>query len=151
MIQRVQTLLWLEVAFLSISLLFVPVQTIILATGEAQVHMMPLKEAGASSTMGHIAAIILNFMAMIICFVCIFNYKKRELQIKLSWSLIVIFLVLIGMMAFCPFVNKSDAVQEVRTNVFGYLISGVAIISSFIAIRFVKKDINLLRSADRIR
>jgi glucan phosphoethanolaminetransferase (alkaline phosphatase superfamily) len=151
MIQRVQTLLWLEIAFLSISLLFVPVQTIILAAGEAQVHLMPLKEVGLSSTMGHMAAVILNFLAIVICFLCIFNFKKRELQIKLSWALIVIFLVLIGMIAFCPFVSKNDIVKETRTNVFGYFIPAVAIISSFIAIRFVKKDIELLKSADRIR
>jgi hypothetical protein len=151
MIQRVQTLLWLEVAFLSISLLFVPVQTIILAAGETQVHLMPLKDAGLSSTMGHMAAVILNFLAIVVCFLCIFNYKKRELQIKLSWALIVIFLVLIAMIAFCPFVIKSDAVKEIRTNVFGYFIPAVGIISSFIAVRFVKKDIALLKSADRIR
>jgi hypothetical protein len=56
------------------------------------------------------------------------------------------------MIAFCPFVAKADGLTvEASKHPFGYIICGVAVIAAFIAARLIKKDIELLKSADRIR
>lgn len=151
MIQRVQTLLWLEVAFLSISLLFVPVKIIQTYSGDVNLYLMPLNNASLSSSIGHYSTIILNFIAMIVCFLAIFNFKKRSLQVKLSYLLIVLFLCIGLMIAFCPLVSPNKIIEYTQESIFAYIVCAVAAISSFIAARFVKKDIELLRSADRIR
>ena len=41
--------------------------------------------------------------------------------------------------------------QEVKTTYFGYLCCGFAIVGAYFAIVFIKKDIDLIKSADRIR
>ena len=54
------------------------------------------------------------------------------------------------MIAFCPLVVKTDVI-EVKTTYFGYLCCGFAIVGAYFAIVFIKKDIDLIKSADRIR
>lgn len=150
MIQRIQTLFLLEIFFLGISLLFVPVQFILLKDGQIPVHLLPFSEGGFSSGSGHYAAIILNFTAIMIAGINIFLYKKRDLQVKLCYSLMAVFFILTAMLAFCPFIEMKDGAQ-IQRNVFAYMILAVCIISSALAARFIKKDIELLKSTDRIR
>jgi len=151
MIQRKQTLFLLEIAFLSISLLFIPVQFIISGTEQIPVNLLPLNSGPFVSTAGHFAAIGINALAFIIAIVTIFLFKKRELQVKLCYTLMGLYFILTGMLAFCPFVAETDAMSDIKKNVFGYALLGVMIISAALAARFIKKDIELLKSADRIR
>jgi hypothetical protein len=151
MIQRVQTLFLLEMAFLSISLLFVPVQHIISSSGEVSLSMMMLEHEQLRSTAGHMAAVGINFISMVLCFITIFLFRRRELQVKLCYVLALLNIVLLAMIIFCPFVVKTEAITEIRANPFGFIIPAINVISAFFAVRFIKKDINLLKSADRIR
>lgn len=151
MIQRVQTLFLLELAFLSVSLFFIPVQYINADSQEIAVSFLPLTEGGFTSTLGHSAAIAINFLCLLIAFITIFLYRKRELQVKLSYTLMFMYIVLIGMLALCPFVHDDSGKATVNTNAFGYIILSVSLVSAFLAARFVKKDIELLKSTDRIR
>ncbi|MEO6304348.1 MAG: DUF4293 family protein, partial [Bacteroidia bacterium] len=80
-----------------------------------------------------------------------FSFKKRELQVKLCYAQIVLWLVLIAMLLFCPFVTKTEAVLEISINYFVVAIGLFAIIAAYFAAHFTKKDIALLKSADRIR
>lgn len=149
MIQRKQTLFLIELIFLGLSLLFVPCQDIITATASTHVYLMPLIDF--QSTTGHLFAVILNFIGLVIATICIFLYKKRELQIKLCYALLAIWLVLPAMMLFCPFVVKTEAITEIKINYFVVAIAVFSIIAAILAARFIKKDIDLLKSADRIR
>lgn len=151
MIQRVQTLFLLELAFLSISLFFIPVQYINSDAQEIAVSFLPISAGGFTSTLGHSAAIAINFICLVIAFATIFLYRKRELQVKLSYTLMFLYLVLIGMLALCPFVNVDSSIATVSSNAFGYIILSVSLVSAFLAAKFVKKDIELLKSTDRIR
>ena len=89
-------------------------------------------------------------VSRILSFATVFLYNKRELQVKSCYVLILLWLILSGMIAFCPFVVKTEGLNYTM----GYLgaIAGIlGMICSYMAARFVKKDINLLKNADRIR
>lgn len=146
MIQRKQTLFLLQVTFLSICFLFVPVQ-FANEPNSLQASLMP----NANSTPGHMAAVGLNALGLVLAMVSIFLFKRRELQIKLCYVLMLIYFVLPLMIAFCPFISLSGVSQPFHANLFGYIISAVNILAAYLAARFVKKDIDLIKSADRIR
>lgn len=154
MIQRVQTLFLLQLVFLSVSLLFVPVQFIDGLDAKLDlavpISLLPSGPTLASSTGGHYTAIALNLLGIALALITIFIFKKRELQVKLGYVLMLVYVALAAMIAFCPFVSAENS-PTVRTNIFSYIICAVCILSAWLAIRFIKKDINLLKSADRIR
>jgi hypothetical protein len=149
MIQRKQSLFLIQIIFLGLSLLFVPCQNIFTKTVVTNVYLAPLTEY--QSTLGHLFAVRLNFLGLIVATITLFTFKKRELQIKLCYALIAIWLVLIGMMLLCPFVVKTEEMIEVKINYFVVAIGVFSVLAAFLAARFIKKDIELLKSADRIR
>jgi hypothetical protein len=149
MIQRKQSLFLIQIIFLGLSLLFVPCQNIFTKTVVTNVYLAPLTEY--QSTLGHLFAVGLNFLGLIVATITLFTFKKRELQIKLCYALIAIWLVLIGMMLLCPFVVKTEEMIEVKINYFVVAIGAFSVLAAFLAARFIKKDIELLKSADRIR
>jgi hypothetical protein len=149
MIQRKQSLFLIQIIFLGLSLLFVPCQNIFTKTVVTNVYLAPLTEY--QSTLGHLFAVALNFLGLIVATITLFTFKKRELQIKLCYALIAIWLVLIGMMLLCPFVVKTEEMIEVKINYFVVAIGVFSVLAAFLAARFIKKDIELLKSADRIR
>jgi hypothetical protein len=149
MIQRKQSLFLIQIIFLGLSLLFVPCQNIFTKTVVTNVYLAPLTEY--QSTLGHLFAVGLNFLGLIVATITLFTFKKRELQIKLCYALIAIWLVLIGMMLLCPFVVKTEEMIEVKINYFVVAIGVFSVLAAFLAARFIKKDIELLKSADRIR
>jgi hypothetical protein len=54
-------------------------------------------------------------------------------------------------MLLCPFVVKTEEMIEVKINYFVVAIGAFSVLAAFLAARFIKKDIELLKSADRIR
>ncbi len=151
MIQRRQTLFLLELVFLAVALLFIPSQHLRTGTIPANIYLVPINEPGIQSTAGHMAAVALNFAGIIISFVTIFLYKKRGLQMKLSYVLAILWLVITAMIGFCPFAEGADKSTGLETNYFALAIGIFGIVAGILAARFIKKDIELLKSADRIR
>ncbi len=149
MIQRKQSLFLIELIFLGLALLFIPCQSIITANGASPVFLQPLVDF--QSTAGHYAAIAINFLALVLSTVTIFSFKRRALQVRLCYVLIVLWVILTAMMLFCPFVVKTDAITAVNVNYFVAAIGFFAIVAAYFAAHFIKKDIDLLKSADRIR
>lgn len=150
MIQRKQTLFLLQIAFLSICLLFIPLQYIT-APHAAHVSLIPLNDGPASSTTGHFTALGLNAIGMLLAVITIFLFKNRSLQVKLCYALMAIYIILAFMLAFCPFIQINGTAQSASVNIFGYIVCAVNVLSAYLAQRFVKKDIQLIKSADRIR
>jgi hypothetical protein len=151
MIQRKQTLFLFASAFLGVALLFIPVGTVTTNKGVTDILLIPLNNPDLTSTTGHQAAITINFITLILSFVTVFLYSKRELQIKFCYVLMLLWLVLGLMCALCPFVVKTETVVAVIVGYWGPILSFLGIVCSVMAARFVKKDIELLKSADRIR
>ena len=88
--------------------------------------------------------------ALILSFATIFLFKKRELQIKLCYVICVACLALLGLTIFVPFIKLNEGIKITKGFITTALL-GVMFIDSFIATIFIKKDIELLKSADRIR
>ena len=149
MIQRKQSLFLIQILFLGLSLLFVPCQIIFTKAVATNLYLLPLTDF--QSTPGHLFAVALNFLGLALTVITIFTFKKRDLQVKLCYALMAIWLVLMVMMLFCPFVVKTDAIIEVRINYFVVAIGLFSMFAAYLAARFIKKDIDLLKSADRIR
>ncbi len=151
MIQRVQSLFLFQLVLLGLVLMFVPCAQILAGDTVTDVYLLPITAAGFSSTPGHWAAIFLNFSGMILAFVTVFIYRHRAMQRKLSFVLSFLWLVLTLMMAFCPFVEGADTPASVGVNYYAVIIGILGTMGALLAARFIKKDIELLKSADRIR
>jgi hypothetical protein len=149
MIQRKQTLFLLQMLLFSVAMFFVPHQQIYTKIKLTNVYLLP--SANFSSTKAHYLTIAINFVGIIITLLTIFLYKKRKLQVKLCYVLIFIWLVICSIIVLYPFVVITNQIIEIKTTYFGYLSTAFAIIAALLAIVFIKKDIELLKSADRIR
>jgi hypothetical protein len=150
MIQRKQTLFLILTVLSGAALLSVPSNTVNINTNIQNVSLLPLNMPGLHSTSGHLAAIVINFGGLILSFITIFLYKKRELQLKLCYALMVLWLVLASMISFCPFVITTEVIS-VQNNYMGSILGIIGMLASYMAAKFVRKDIELLKSADRIR
>ncbi len=147
MIQRKQTLFLFQLVFFGIALLFIPSAWVKSGEIETPIFLTPINSGGFSSSIGHQAAIVLNFVGLILAFVTIFLYKQRSMQVKLCNILMLLWIVLTSMILFCPFVELNTR----SINYFNAIIGAFAFLAAFLAKRFIKKDIELLKSADRIR
>ena len=140
----------MELVFLGIALLFVPNSVILLKESSVNVYLLPLKTPFASAPC-HYAAILVNFLGLALSLTTIFLYKRRTLQMKLCYVSLILWCLLISLMAFCPFVTMGNGIVEVQTNYSGVIIGLFAVVAALLAARFINKDRELLKSADRIR
>lgn len=150
MIQRKQTLFLIELIFLASALLFVPTNIILTPADAFNVYLLP-STGNFISTSWHLLAIGLNAACLALAVVSVFLFKKRLLQIKLCYVQLVLWLGLAGILGAMPLVVMNGDITEIQNNYVGFAISLCAVIAAFLAARFIKKDIDLLKSADRIR
>lgn len=152
MIQRRQTLFLILLTFLGIALMFIPSLKVSKPSEELfAVFLVPIEHISLSSSLGHTAAILINFVALILSCLTIFIYKKREVQAKLCYVLMILWLSLTLMIEFCPFVVLPDSSFMVESTHFGTLIGILGMFAAYLSLHYIKKDIELLKSADRIR
>ncbi len=150
MIQRKQTLYLLSILIISTILLVVPSASVDFNNQLVKVYLLPFDFEGISASAAQMAAMLINFISLILAFTCIFLYKKRNLQLTMSYSLMIIWLLLTLIMSFMPLVNEADGVVIQNTN-YGTLLGIFGMLGSYMAARLIKRDIELLKSADRIR
>lgn len=150
MIQRKQTLFFIQSIFLSLALLFIPSVKLLLGDKEISLSMVAYEGTDVQTGGGHSAAVAINFIILALVSLTVFLFKRRELQIKLTYVGMLLWLVLAAMILFCPFTSTTDAIQS-HVQVIAPIICVVGITALFFAQRFIKKDIDLLKSADRIR
>ena len=150
MIQRKQTLFLFELIFLGIALLFVPSGKITTAANSYELYLVPISNAELHSSPGHYAAVFINFTALVLAFVAVFLYKQRTMQMRLCYIMVVLWTILTLMIAFCPFVNSS-VTTSVEISYVAIAIGVFGMLAAFLAAKYIKKDIDLLKSADRIR
>lgn len=94
---------------------------------------------------------ILAAIAVVLPFLIIFMYKNLTGQLRLIRLSILFNLVLIGLVFFyyvaqIQFVTASEAAYDK-----GIFLPLIALVFLFLALRGVRKDIKLIRSADRLR
>jgi peptidoglycan/LPS O-acetylase OafA/YrhL len=91
-----------------------------------------------------------NYLSSLLALVCLFLYKNRKLQIKLCYLLALINILLaLVLLVFTKNVFKDDFEHGHR--LWASYMPIVAIVAAIAASIFIKKDEELVRSADRIR
>lgn len=147
MIQRKQTLFLLAVAIIAILLFFIPFQKLVTTDNTWAICLMP----GCSSEVissDIYYTLILNIIILALTLGVIFLYKNRVLQFKLA-NLIALFnVILVGLFFLLSFTKLGMGSISYQIGAFLPLVSAVL---AYLAAHFIKKDEQLVRSADRIR
>lgn len=148
MIQRKQTLFLLQSLFFNITLFFIPNKYIyddlLIKKG---LYLIPV----INSSIGHYSAITINSLMLILTLIIVFLFKQQSFQLKLTKILCVFWLILLLMILFCPFLNKETKFIEITTNYFSLFICLAGYLSIIFACKFIKRDVELLKSSERIR
>ncbi len=148
MIQRKQTLFLLAVVIIAIVQFFLPFQTATIADTKWDICLMP----GCSSEVmdsNIYFPMIFNMIILVLSIAIIFLYKNRVLQYKLSNLLVVFNMFVIGLFFILSYIKEG---QTFTINYqFGAFLPVISAIFAFLAGHFIKKDEQLVRSADRIR
>ncbi len=148
MIQRKQTLFLLQSLFFNIALFLIPNKYFITdLLNKQSLYLIPV----VNSSFGHYAAIIINCLIIILTLIVIFLFKKQSLQLKLGKILCFFWILLFFMILFCPFLNKETNDIKIITNYFSIFICFAGILTITFASKFIKRDIELLKSSERIR
>lgn len=145
MIQRVQSL-FLTGAFLINALLFyIPVYRFVAemaADGTVPVSNYVLTKNALLS--------ILNGGIGVLALVSIFMYRNRNLQIRIANLSLLLTAILTGLLFFVADTLSGGMNQKVQF-IFGSYLPIIELIFLFAAVRFIKRDEELVRSADRLR
>ncbi len=155
MIQRIQTVFLFLAAVFAGVLFFSPI-----AAFEHGAEVMKLSVLGVNNQVDAqyfnaiytLPLLVLTIFVVILPLVTIFMYKKRELQIKLSSLNVFLNAIICGLifLYYASNVEKTIAAEGVAY-LFGTYIPLINMVLSILAMRWIKKDIELIRSVDRLR
>lgn len=150
MIQRVQTLfLLISTAILSLLYMFPLTE---FSDENSQIFNFNVFGIFADNEeiISTIPLLILLSIVVLLNIVSIFAFKNRSLQMRLSVFNILVLVGFIGMFAFYIF-NTADTINaNIHYTIFSVM-PVISIILIYLAYRGIKRDDELVRSADRIR
>ncbi len=150
MIQRIQSLFLLGVVILSIVLMYVPVYELV----NENVPLTPpdgTEVANTTFTIFNSAILaIINGAVCALALVSIFLYKNRNLHVRAINLALLLTCGLIGLLFFSAD-SMSTTLQAKVHYLYGTYIPVILAIFLFAAIRYIKRDEALVRSADRLR
>lgn len=146
MIQRIQTIFLLLAAATDFSVLALP-----FASTDEALQASTLFSDKIFSIGDNIGLLVLFALAGALALAAIFLYNKRQLQIKIGQGALVAD-ILATLLAATLFWQDHSNIGSASINgrVGGYL-PLLFIVFTLLAIRGIKKDENLVRSADRLR
>lgn len=148
MIQRKQTLFLLAVLIIAIVMIFIPFQ-ILLTGGESWNIALIAGNSWIILNSNMYYPNILNVLIIVLSIFTVFKYKNRPLQYKLSNITALLNIFMVGLFFLLPFTNANPG--ESIEYAFGSFLPIISMGFAFLAAHFIKKDEQLVRSADRIR
>ena len=153
MIQRIQSLFLLLAAFLSAAPIFLALASVTIGSATYSLTMFSLTSDGGAAEfdVNMLPMTFLGATLLVVPILAIFSYKNRKQQIRIAQInilLIISFLVLAFFMA--GQLKTAASVDEVSYG-FGGIFPLISILALILAIRNIKKDEELIRSADRLR
>lgn len=148
MIQRLQSLFLLGSCACALLLLLVPsanyqTQDVFLTQmdeGSPEIHSSPAQTI----------ALLLNFFNLTFSFIIILMYQKRKLQRILTQVSALLWILLIGIIAFIPLVEVHND-TDYSVGFWAIAIATLGLICQALAAQYIKRDIDLLKQANRIR
>lgn len=149
MLQRIQSLYLFIVSILYIVIIFLPLckypEYVLTIRG-----LFAISEQQQTIIINTYSLLILVIFLSLISFVTIFLYKKRLFQIKLCNLSILFQVVLIAVIIYFAIFSKSLSHSDLSPQ-FAMFIPVINIILTILARRRIRKDEELVRTADRIR
>lgn len=150
MIQRIQSLYLLLIFIGCICIFFFPLANYL----EYQFTILGAKQLVSETTLilklNTIPLIVIISVIGILSLITIFLYKNRPLQIKLSRIILLLNIIFIVIVFF-----YTDIIEKKIHNTSQYSISSfiplITLILSFLTVRAIRKDEELIKSADRLR
>lgn len=145
MIQRIQTIYFFLAAICAITPFFIPVYNV--TDSLTSLLNMSLTLADGMPSMQAIAYIV----AILLPLVAIFLYKNRPLQIRIGRLAMLVAVIALALLVI-EFGDSAKQAASITVSPGPGLFTPIAgIVFAFLAVRAVKKDEALVRSADRIR
>jgi glucan phosphoethanolaminetransferase (alkaline phosphatase superfamily) len=148
MIQRKQSLFLLVVVIIAISQFFIPFQKIVITNGHWHICLMPGCSSDIMSSNIYFP-MAFNSIILLLSVIIIFLYKNRLLQYKLANLLVVFNVFLVGLFFILSYIKEGQT--GTVTYQYGSFFPIISAIFAYLAAYFIKKDEQLVRSADRIR
>ena len=162
MIQRRQTIYMLLAVIASALLFFTPLMSFN-ADGEVMRFTIfgiknPIETMSFSATYTW-PLVVLTILMTVAPLVTIFLYKKRELQVRLCRLNMLLNIIFIGLVFVYYESDVLDVISAVENDIYtldvayfiGMVFPLVNLVMEILAIRGIKKDIELLKSIDRLR
>jgi len=154
MIQRLQSIFLFLVSILMGITVFLPLWG--KAEGMSKIEINAIKmihtsgETVTEQTTVYLA--IIAGLVAILAFWNIFNYKNRRFQMKITLFCTLLIAVFISASTFITYQAENIFSPEMGgTFGAGYFLPVAAILCNWLSLRFIKKDEDMVRSADRLR
>jgi len=141
MIQRIQSIYLLLTVLISASLFYLPLFELPSATGTAPREFMVTSNA---------LLLVLSSAIGLLSFIDIFIYRKRNVQARVCRLILILIFVMIALLFYTSDTISSGLDQKVVFKIGTYL-PLLQVLFVFLAHRGIKKDEQLVRSADRLR
>ncbi len=155
MIQRIQTLYLFFIVIISIVLFFTPLIEFVNNESVFSLGILGLNFQNQQNiiTISTLPLIIINSMVILLSIISIYSFKNRNLQLKIcKINLFLISSFLIFIVMYSNQIEEKIGSTALNTSFgLGILLPVLSLILTYLAIRGIKKDQELLRSIDRIR
>ncbi|AFM03711.1 hypothetical protein Fleli_1277 [Bernardetia litoralis DSM 6794] len=154
MIQRIQSIFLLMVSILMGLTVFLPIWGKVDGANKIEINAIQMTQ-----TLGDVVTeqttiylAIIAGLAAILAFGNIFNFKNRRFQMKIALFGTLLIAIFIGVATFLTYQAQEVFSPEIGgTMAYGYYLPVAAILFNWLSVRFIKKDEDMVRSADRLR
>lgn len=152
MIQRIQSIWLLLATIVLILMLFLPIASKNIGGEESAIYIKGMQQTFGGNGLlvkTNIPILLTGIVITIICFISIFNFKRRSLQKRL---IIFTIAAIIGFAFWCSVYAKQlpGGIEGATFGVGAYM-PALAILFLVLAIFGINKDERLIRSAERLR
>lgn len=149
MIQRIQSIFLAVCTIIFFLFIFMPLKQVVKDGVPVNITSVAGFNKNFSYTFTYDTVSAFCFIGMAAAAIAIFCYKQRYLQIRFCYILVGIAILCLSLLNFTSATNGFASFESVPmlTNVLFALV----LVCSFLAVIFIKKDINLLKKADRLR
>ncbi|WP_338790288.1 DUF4293 domain-containing protein [Bernardetia sp. Wsw4-3y2] len=155
MIQRIQSIFLLMVSILMGLTVFLPIWGKVDGTNKIEMNAIEMIQTSAGETVMQQTTVYLAVIAGLTAILAlwnIFNFKNRRFQMKIALFCTLLIAAFIGIATFITFQAQDIFSPEVGgTMAYGYYLPVAAILFNWLSVRFIKKDEDMVRSADRLR
>ncbi len=150
MLQRVQTVFLFIITALSVLLAIVPFQKVSTYEITFLVSVKPDTVPGMTKSL-ILFPVIINHLIAVLALITIFLFKNRKMQMKLCTVIALVSVLLTALLYVFNYVEVQNSNDSVTSFYIGSYFPIAMIVFSILSRIYIKKDEELVRSADRIR